>query len=46
MDMDSNTTVEEVEQNEKPVDGCLGYINHGQDNEGKGKKLVKIIGGK
>lgn len=35
-----------VEQNEKPVDGCLGYINHRQDIEGKGKQLVKTIGGK
>ena len=35
-----------VEQNEKPVDDCLGYINHRQDNEEKGKQLVKTIGGK
>lgn len=34
-----------VEQNEKPVDGCLGYINHGHDKkEEKGKQLVKTIG--
>ena len=35
-----------VEQNEKPVDGCLGYINHDYDNKEKGKQLVKTIGGK
>lgn len=32
-----------VEQNEKPVSGCFGYINHNQDNEEKGKQLVKNI---
>lgn len=35
-----------VEQNEKPVAGCFGYINHNKDNEEKGKQLVKTIGGK
>lgn len=28
-----------VEQNEKPVDDCIGYINHGHDK--KGKQLIK-----
>lgn len=35
-----------VEQNEKPVAGCFGYINNNQCNEEKGKQLVKTIGGK
>lgn len=34
-----------VEQNEKPVAGCFGYINHNHDNEEKGKQLVKTIKG-
>lgn len=33
-----------VEQHEKPVEGCLGYINH--NNEEKGKQLVRTLGGK
>ena len=28
-----------VEQNEKPVAGCFGYINNNQDNEEKVKRL-------
>lgn len=32
-----------VEQNEKPVAGCFGYINNNQDNKEKGKQLVKSI---
>ena len=34
-----------VEQNEKPVDGCLGYINHNQTEENK-IPVVKTIGGR
>ena len=32
-----------VEQHEKPVEGCLGYINHDIQEE---KRLVRTLGGK